>query len=116
MNPYARTVLILLFVASSVSCTPQQQAQGQNQVNQAVRSIPSPVKQGAQDAGLTAEVAGAMAAQTGVNAFNVKPSVHRGVVTLTGKVPTPEVKATLLAAVRHVHGVERIVDHIVIAR
>ncbi len=50
------------------------------------------------------------------DAFNVKPSAHRGVVTLTGNVPTPEIKTTLLAAVRRVHGVERIVDRITIAR
>jgi len=107
-------VVVLLVVLSG--CTTQQQSQGQQQVQQAVRSIPSPVKQGAQDAALTAEVAGAMAAQTGVNAFTVKPYAHRGVVTLTGKVPTPEVKTTLLEAVRRVHGVTQIVDHIAIAR
>lgn len=81
-----------------------------------MHSIPSPVKVGAQDAALTAQVAGAMAAQTGVNAFNVKPSAHRGVVTLTGKVPTPEIKSTLLAAVRRIHGVTEIIDHINVGR
>lgn len=106
----------MLLVAAAVACTPQQQAQGQSQVKQAVSSIPSPVKQGAKDAALTAQVAGVMAAQSGVNAFSIKPSAHDGVVTLTGKVPTPEIKATILDAVRKVHGVERIVDQITIGR
>jgi osmotically-inducible protein OsmY len=97
-------------------CTQQQQTQSQQQVQQAVHSIPSPVKQGAQDAALTAEVAAVMAAQTGVNAFNVKPSAHHSVVTLTGKVSTPEIKSTLLASVRRVHGVTEVVDHVTIGR
>ncbi|MBV8637565.1 MAG: BON domain-containing protein [Candidatus Eremiobacteraeota bacterium] len=109
-------IIVTLCVFCVAGCTAQQQEQSKNQVNQAVRSIPSPVKIGAQDAALTAEVAGAMAAQTGINAFNVKPSAHRGVVTLTGKVPTPEIKATLLSAVRRVHGVSQIVDRITIGR
>lgn len=107
-------VVVATFLAAG--CTPQQQAQSQKQVNTAVQSIPSPVKQGAEDAGLTAKVAAVMAAQTGVNAFKVKPEVSHGVVTLTGNVPTPEIKSTLLAAVRRVHGVTSIVDHISIGR
>ncbi len=116
---YNRCVNKLAFAALALllgACSTQQQAQGQKQVQEAVNSIPSPVKQGAADAALTAQVAGVMAAQTGVNAFNVKPTVHRGVVTLSGRVPTPEIKATLLAAVRRVHGVQRIVDHVTIGR
>lgn len=79
-------------------------------------SIPSPVKRGAEDAALTAKVAAAMAAQAGINAFNVKPTVSGGVVTLTGKAPTPEIKSTILSAVRRVHGVTLVVDHIAIGR
>lgn len=109
-------VIAALCAAGVTACTPQQQAQSQHQVNQAVQSIPSPVKAGAEDAGLTAQVAAAMAAQTGVNAFTVKPSAHRGVVTLTGTVPTPEIKSTLLAAVRRVHGVTEIIDHVTVRR
>ncbi len=116
MRPHTAAVIATLLAALAAGCTPQEQAQSKSQVNQAVHSIPSPVKAVAEDAALTAEVAGVMAAQTGINAFNVKPSAHRGVVTLTGKVPTPEIKATLLAAVRRVHGVEEIVDHITIGR
>jgi osmotically-inducible protein OsmY len=97
-------------------CGPAQQAQGQKQVNQAVQSIPSPVKRGAQDMALTTQVAGAIAAQTGVNVFHVTPSAKAGVVTLTGNTPTPEVKTTILDAVRRVHGVDRVVDRITIAR
>jgi osmotically-inducible protein OsmY len=112
MRPASFAVLAL-FIAG---CSTQQQAEGQKQVQQAVSSIPSPVKQGARDAALTAQVAGAIAAQTGVNVFHVTPSAHNGVVTLTGKASTPEIKTTILAAVRRVHGVERIVDRITIAR
>lgn len=114
MKSRVTTLLVLLFVASLAACTPQQQAQGQKQVNQAVQSIPSPVKRNAEDAALTAQVAAAIAAQAGVNVFHVTPSAKRGVVTLTGKVPTPEIKVTILSAVRRVHGVDRIVDRIAV--
>ena len=113
---WSAAVIVLLLAMTAASCSQQQQSQSQKQVQQAVSSIPSPVKQGAKDAALTAQVAGVMAAQSGVNAFSVKPSAHNGVVTLNGKVPTPEIKATILDAVRRIHGVERIVDQITIGR
>lgn len=114
MKSRVTTPLALLFVASIAACTPQQQAQGQKQIDQAVHSIPSPVKNNAEDAALTAQVAAAIAAQAGVNVFHVTPSARRGVVTLTGKAPTREVKTTILDAVRKVHGVDRIVDRITV--
>ncbi len=77
MPTLGKTLLSFAFATSIAACTAQQQQQTKSEVNQAVRSIPTPVKVGAQDAALTAEVAGVMAAQTGVNAFNVKPSAHR---------------------------------------
>ncbi|HEY8298069.1 MAG TPA: BON domain-containing protein [Candidatus Baltobacteraceae bacterium] len=64
------------------------------------------------DAALAAKVTGALAAQTGVNAFHVKPSVRGGVVTLNGTVDSSSVKATMLAAVRKLNGVKRVVDNI----
>ena len=112
MNKLVFAILAL----STAACSAQQQEQGQKQVRQAVDSIPSPVKQGAADAALATQVAGMMAAQTGVNAFTVKPSAHDGIVTLTGTVPTPEIKATLLAAVRRVHGVRSVVDRVEVRR
>jgi len=106
----------MLMVNPLEACSPQQQAEGQKQVNQAVQSIPSPVKRGAADAALTTKVAAAIAAQAGVNAFHVAPSAKDGVVTLTGKARTPEVKSTILDAVRRVNGVTEVVDHITIGR
>ncbi|MGZ3521175.1 MAG: BON domain-containing protein [Vulcanimicrobiaceae bacterium] len=64
------------------------------------------------DVALATKVAGALAAQTGVNALRVKPSVRDGVVTLSGTVDSASVKTTMLAAVRKVSGVKRVVDDI----
>lgn len=98
------------------ACTAQQQNQTQSQVQQAVRSIPSPVKRGASDAALTAAVESAIAAQAGVNVFHVAPTVHNGVVTLKGTVPSDAVKATILSTVHGVHGVTETIDQMVVRR
>lgn len=116
MRPFEFFVLAMLVVNPLEACSPQQQAEGQKQVNQAVQSIPSPVKRGAADAALITKVTAAIAAQTGVNAFHIAPSAKNGVVTLDGRAPTAEVKSTILDAVGRVHGVDRIVDRITIAR
>ena len=110
--PLPRLAVVLLALALIVSCTPQQQNDSQKQVQQAVSAIPSPVKAGAADAALTAAVAGAIAAQTGVNVFHVAPQVHDGVITLKGTAKTAAVKSTILSAVRDVQGVKRIIDKI----
>lgn len=64
------------------------------------------------DAVLQTKVAGAIAAQTGVNVFHVKTSAHNGVVTLTGNAASRAIKETMLASVKKVNGVTRIIDNI----
>ena len=105
---------MLAAIALLAACTQQQQDQTQRQVQTAVSAIPSPVKQGANDAALTAAVAGAIAAQTGVNVFHVTPRVSDGIVTLKGTAPTAEIKSTIIDAVRKVKGVRQIVDQIAV--
>ena len=62
------------------------------------------------DAVLQTKVAGAIAAQTGMNVFHVKTAAHNGVVTLTGSVASRALKETMLAAVKKVNGVTRTID------
>ena len=64
------------------------------------------------DAALVAKVAATLTAQAGVNAFRVKPSARDGVVTLSGTVDSASVKTTMVAAVRKLSGVKRVVDDI----
>ena len=64
------------------------------------------------DATLVAKVAATLTAQAGVNAFRVKPSARDGVVTLSGTVDSASVKTTMVAAVRKLSGVKRVVDDI----
>jgi len=64
------------------------------------------------DAALVTKVMGAVAAQTGVNAFGVKAASRDGTVTLYGEVPTQAIKATMLETARKVNGVTSIIDKI----
>lgn len=67
------------------------------------------------DAALAARISAAIAGQTGVNAFHIKPSVHEGTVTLQGSVPSQSVHQTVLQTVRRVPGVTNVVDRIVVS-
>lgn len=64
------------------------------------------------DLALAAKITTALAAQTGVNAINVRPSAKDGVVTLRGDVPSSAIKTTMLATTRNVAGVRKVVDDI----
>jgi len=68
------------------------------------------------DTALGAQVSAAIAAQAGVNVFHVKTSVHSGVVTLTGTVPTMAVKQTVIQAARSTHGVGVVIDRLRVER
>lgn len=70
----------------------------------------------ADDVALAARVQVALAGQTGVNAFEIGVSAHRGIVTLTGTVPTRSVKTVALDTARSVSGVKGIVDKIQVHR
>jgi hyperosmotically inducible periplasmic protein len=64
------------------------------------------------DFALAAHATAALAAQTGVNAANLRVSARNGVVTVTGHVPTPAIKETALETVRKIDGVKRVLDKI----
>jgi len=66
------------------------------------------------DLALSAKVHTALVAQTGVNAADIHVDVHRGVVTLTGHVPSSAHKAVADHAVRGVKGVTSVVDKLAI--
>ena len=68
----------------------------------------------ASDFGLRAKVTAELAAQTGVNAAAIKVSAHAGVVTLTGRVSSAAIKATMLETVRNDHAVRSLVDKIAV--
>lgn len=66
------------------------------------------------DAALLTKVMGALAAQTGVNAFGVKGVARDGTVTLYGHVSTQAIKTTMLETARKINGVTSIIDKITI--
>jgi osmotically-inducible protein OsmY len=66
------------------------------------------------DLAVAAQVTGALAAQTGINAFSVKVSALNGVVTLTGHAPSEAIKSTMLAAAKSVSSVRSVVDKIAV--
>lgn len=68
------------------------------------------------DAALVARVSGAVAAQTGVNVFNLKISARDGVVEIAGHVASPSIARTVVETARSVSGVKRVVTQIAIQR
>ncbi|MBV8152958.1 MAG: BON domain-containing protein [Candidatus Eremiobacteraeota bacterium] len=64
------------------------------------------------DAALGARVSAAIAGQAGINVFKLGVTARAGVVTLSGNVPTQDVKRTVVATARSVPGVKRLVAHI----
>lgn len=68
------------------------------------------------DLALSAKVHTALVAQTGVNAADIHVDVHRGVVTLTGHVPSPAHKAVVDQTVHGVKGVTSVVDKLAIVK
>ena len=61
---------------------------------------------------LDAKVSAAIAAEAGVNAFDITPKSNNGIVTLTGHVPDERIHTTVLDTVRKVPGVKGVVDHL----
>lgn len=64
------------------------------------------------DFALAAKATTALAAQTGVNAIDVRASAKDGIVTLRGTVPSVAIKSTMLSTVRKLQDVRRLVDDI----
>jgi osmotically-inducible protein OsmY len=71
-------------------------------------------REDAQDAALAVRVSATIAAQAGVNALHVTPSVHQGVVALSGSVPNRATAQAIVQAVRGVPGVKSVVDRIAV--
>jgi osmotically-inducible protein OsmY len=67
------------------------------------------------DLALATEVHAALAAQTGVNAAAVHVDVHRGVVTLTGTLPSKAHREVADETVRSLGGVHKLIDKIDVA-
>jgi len=67
------------------------------------------------DFALAAHATAALAAQTGVNAANIRVSALNGAVTLSGHVPSQSIKATAVDTVRHLSGVKRVIDKLNVA-
>jgi osmotically-inducible protein OsmY len=70
----------------------------------------------AADLELQARVQAAVAGQTGVNALKIAVSAHRGVVTLSGTVPSSTVRTLAVQTARGVQGVARVVDRLHVQR
>lgn len=100
-----------------VGCTAQQQQQTETQAKQ-LSNNPSVREARSQtaDAALTVQVESAIAAESGVNAFHVKPKVHDGEVVLNGTAPNSDVERVIVQSVRGVPGVKSVTDHIVVKR
>lgn len=62
------------------------------------------------DFALAAHVTAALAAQTGVNAANIRVSAQSGTVTLRGHVPSQSIEATAVDTARHLSGVKRVIN------
>jgi osmotically-inducible protein OsmY len=66
------------------------------------------------DTTLQARVSAAIAAQAGVNVFQVTPTIHGTDVTLAGTVPSRSVARTIVETVRGVTGVTGVDDRLVV--
>jgi len=66
------------------------------------------------DLALSARVRGALVEQTGVNAARIHVDVHRGVVTLTGELPSAAHRTVADQTVRGVSGVVAVVDDLTV--
>jgi len=74
------------------------------------------LRQQSGDATLAARVSTAIAAQAGINVFNVRIAAQNGVVTLEGTVPSQSIEQTIVETARGISGVRRVNSAIVVAR
>lgn len=95
--------LVLSLAAVFGGCTAQQQQQSQHET-----------KQAEVDAALVVRIEAAIAAQSGVNAVHVAPSVHDGAVVIKGTVPSAAVHTVVIDAVRGVPGIKSVSDELVV--
>jgi hyperosmotically inducible periplasmic protein len=95
-----------------VACTAQQRQQTQTQAKQA--SLVHGARDTSADAALVVRVSAAIAAQSGINALHVAPSVHDGAVILKGTVSSAALDRVIVDAARGVQGVRTVTDQIVV--
>lgn len=67
-----------------------------------------------EDAGITSEVRGKLAADPGASALRIEVSVRDQIVTLTGEVPTAAEKARAETLARNAAGVRDVINNIVV--
>jgi osmotically-inducible protein OsmY len=70
----------------------------------------------ADDLTLATKVRVALAGQTGVNAIKIDVTVHRGVVTLAGNVPSTALRSVAVDTARGVSGVKGVVNKLTVER
>lgn len=85
---------------------------GVRQLHNEIRVDPHAASFSGGDLALAAHATAALAAQTGVNAANIRVSAQDGVITLRGHVPSASIKATALETVKHLSGAKRVVDEL----
>lgn len=85
---------------------------GVRQLHDEIRVDPHAPSFSGGDLALAAHATAALAAQTGVNAANIRVSADNGVVTLRGHVPSESIKATAVETVKHLSGTKRVVDEL----
>jgi osmotically-inducible protein OsmY len=101
-------IRVFVTALALVACSPQQQQQSQATVQRDTARAGVELNNGA----LEVKVSAAIASEAGANAFHITPKARDGVVTLTGRVPTAQIRATVLDTARRVPGVTRVIDRI----
>jgi osmotically-inducible protein OsmY len=74
------------------------------------------LREGADDATLTARVSAAIAGQAGINIFNLRVSSRAGVVSIDGRVPSSSIERTVVETARGTPGVKRVVVNLRIGK
>lgn len=85
---------------------------GVQQLHDEIRIDPKAQSFSGGDFALAAHATASLAAQTGINAANIRVSAENGVLTLRGTVPSASIKTTALESVEHLGGVKRVVDEL----
>jgi len=85
---------------------------GVHQLHDDIRIDPKAQSFSGGDFALAAHATASLAAQTGINAANIRVSAENGVVTLRGTVPSASIKTTAVESVEHLSGVKRVVDEL----
>jgi osmotically-inducible protein OsmY len=83
---------------------------GVEHLDDRIRINPKATSFSSGDFALAAHASAALAAQTGINAANIRVSSENGIITLRGNVPSASIKTTAFETVEHLQGVKRVID------